>query len=82
MNQSNLEPEKEFVPVDQLTYEQAFAELEEIVANLETNERTLAESMMLFERGEELSKYCASLLERAELRVQEISAGQVGDFEG
>jgi exodeoxyribonuclease VII small subunit len=56
-----------------LKYEQAFAELEEIVSALETNQKTLDEAMALFERGQALAQHCAELLERAELRVRQLS---------
>jgi exodeoxyribonuclease VII small subunit len=56
-----------------LTYEQAFKELEEIVASLETNQQSLEESMKLNERGQILSKHCAGLLEKAELKIQQLT---------
>jgi exodeoxyribonuclease VII small subunit len=60
-------------PIEQLSYEQAYAELEEIVDGLETNQKTLDEAMSLFERGQALAQYCTALLEQAELRVRQIS---------
>ncbi len=59
--------------VQSLTYEQAFAELEEIVYGLETNEKPLEEAITLFERGQALAKHCAALLDQAELRVRLLS---------
>ncbi len=53
-----------------LTYEAAFQELETIVAELESNQRTLEEAMALFERGQALALHCAGLLDTAELKVQ------------
>ena len=47
-------------PITDLTFEQAFAELEE--------------SLALYERGQELSAYCAKLLDEAELKVQQVEA--------
>ncbi len=67
-------------PVGELTYEQAFAELEAIVAILESDKRTLEETLALFERGQALSQYCASLLDQAELKVQQLSGGTLIDF--
>jgi len=60
-------------PIDLLTYEQAFIELEDIVAALESNERPLDQSLALFERGQELARYCANLLDQAELKVQQVT---------
>ncbi len=58
--------------IENLSYEQAFNELEEIVYGLETNQKTLEEAIGLYERGQALAKYCASLLDRAELRVRQL----------
>lgn len=58
--------------VDELSYEQAFAELEQIVHRLESETLNLDESLSLYERGQTLSAHCATLLESAELRVQKL----------
>jgi exodeoxyribonuclease VII small subunit len=68
----------------QLTYEQAFAELQGIVDSLEKNQGSLEENMALFERGQKLARYCADLLEKAELKVRELnthapSAGEIAE---
>jgi len=60
-------------PVNELTYEDAFAELENIIQALETDQSSLDESVRLFERGEALSEHCSSLLAKAELRIQILS---------
>ncbi len=67
-------------PIGALTYEQAFTELEAIVAILESDKRTLQETLSLFERGQELSRYCAGLLDQAELKVQQLSGETLTDF--
>ena len=61
-------------PITDLTFEQAFAELEESVRTLERGDLPLEESLTLYERGQELSAYCAKLLEEAELKVQQVEA--------
>lgn len=61
------------VPVEELSYEQAFAALEAVVSVLETEKRPLDEAMALFERGQALVQRCASLLEQAELRIRQLS---------
>lgn len=60
------------IPMSDLNYEQAFAELEQIVNRLESETLNLEESLALYERGQLLSARCASLLETAELRVQQL----------
>jgi exodeoxyribonuclease VII small subunit len=67
-------------PIDALTYEEAFAELETIMAALESGERPLEESMTLFERGQGLTKRCAELLDKAELKVQALAGDSLTDF--
>ncbi len=59
-------------PVEELSYEQAFSELEKIVSALESEENSLDESMALFERGQTLARFCAGLLDKAELKVQQL----------
>jgi exodeoxyribonuclease VII small subunit len=57
----------------ELTYEQAFSELESIVEAMENQQQPLDEAMALFERGQVLSQYCTSLLDNAELRIKELN---------
>ncbi len=61
-------------PIADLTFEQAFAELEESVRTLERGDLPLDESLALYERGQELAAYCAKLLDEAELKVQQIES--------
>lgn len=67
-------------PVEGLTYEQALAELEKIVASLEGNQLRLEESMTLFERGQALSRHCVDLLDKAELRIKQLSGDSLADL--
>jgi exodeoxyribonuclease VII small subunit len=57
----------------ELTYEQAFSELESIVEAMESEQLPLDKAMKLFERGQVLSQYCTSLLDNAELRIKELN---------
>jgi exodeoxyribonuclease VII small subunit len=66
---------------EELSYEDAFAELEKIVSALETGEHTLDEAIAQYERGQFLAKYCANLLDKAELKVQQLSGDEIVDFE-
>ncbi|MBP7689493.1 MAG: exodeoxyribonuclease VII small subunit [Thermoflexales bacterium] len=59
-------------PIEELTFEQAFAELEESVRALERGELPLEESLVLFERGQQLAAYCGKLLDNAELKIEQI----------
>ena len=69
------------IPVEELSYEQAFEELETIVADLESQEHTLADALQKFERGQALATRCAALLDQAELKVQQISGQELVPFD-
>jgi exodeoxyribonuclease VII small subunit len=71
-------PEK---PVEELTYEEALAELETIVFALEDEQNPLEESMKLFERGQALAARCSALLEAAQLKVQKLAGESLVSFE-
>jgi len=60
--------------VEELNYEEAIQELEEIIATLEKGENTLDEALALFERGQALSRHCTGMLDNAELRVQQLTS--------
>jgi exodeoxyribonuclease VII small subunit len=64
-------------PLELLTYEQAFAQLEEILVRLEQGDLPLEESLALFEQGAALAAYCSRKLEEAELRVRQWQPGDV-----
>ncbi len=68
-------------PVDQLTYEAAFAELQTIIEALEGEQRSLDEATSLYERGQSLVKRCGELLDQAELKVKKLSGTGPADFE-
>jgi exodeoxyribonuclease VII small subunit len=59
--------------IDNLTFEQAFAELENNVRKLEAGGLTLEEGMALFERGQTLAAHCNKQLDEAELKIKQIT---------
>jgi len=67
--------------VEELSYEEALAELERIVATLEDGQSQLEEAIRLFERGQTLAARCSVLLEAAELKVKQVVGEEVTDFE-
>jgi exodeoxyribonuclease VII small subunit len=71
-------PENE-KPVENLSYEQALAELEEIVERLESDPPALEESARLYERGRTLVQRCANLLESVEMRLRNLGEAAAGD---
>ena len=60
--------------ISELVFEQALSELEVTVAKLEAGELTLEESLALFERGQQLAARCNDLLEKASLRVEQLTS--------
>ena len=65
-------------PVAELSFEAALAELEKVVARLESGEVPLEESIALYARGAELKAHCEDKLKAAEARVAEITQGPDG----
>ena len=63
-------------PLSELTYEQAFTELEAVVEAMESEQQPLDEALKLFERGQALAQHCSSLLENAELRIRELNTSK------
>ena len=55
------------------TFEQAQAELEQIVERLERGQAPLDEALQLWERGEQLYAFCKAKLDAAEGRVEELA---------
>ena len=67
--------------VEDLSYEEALAELEQVVSALENEQSQLEDAIRLFERGQALAARCAVLLEAAELKVKQVVGEEVMDFE-
>ena len=61
-----------------MSFETALAELEQIVAKLESGQAPLAESIAIYERGEALKAHCESLLKSAEARIEKITLSRDG----
>ncbi len=54
-------------------FEAAIAELESIVKKLEEGDTPLEQSLALYERGVQLSRFCHARLEEAERRIEILS---------
>jgi exodeoxyribonuclease VII small subunit len=59
---------------EEMTFEEARAELEQIVRKLEDGQTSLDDSLKLWERGEQLHALCLARLNQAEQRVDELLA--------
>ncbi|MCD6290398.1 MAG: exodeoxyribonuclease VII small subunit [Anaerolineae bacterium] len=56
----------------QMSFEEAYAQLEDTVRRLEQGGLSLEESLALYERGMELATLCMEQLDQAELRVRQL----------
>jgi exodeoxyribonuclease VII small subunit len=57
---------------EQLGFEEARRELEQIVAQLESGRAELEDAVALWERGEELYRVCLAKLDAAEGKIEEL----------
>lgn len=57
-----------------MTFEEAFAELEQTVRKLEDGELALEESLVLYERGQALAQLCSRKLDEAELKIEQVTS--------
>lgn len=65
--------------VPELSYEEAREQLVEVVRTLEAGGTSLAESLTLWERGEELAKICQDALDGARERLETAIAAREDD---
>jgi exodeoxyribonuclease VII small subunit len=67
--------------VAKFDFEKAMERLEEIIADLESGNLGLDESIKVFEEGVELSKKCHKKLTEAETKVKQLIKNENGEFE-
>ncbi len=67
--------------IESLTFDEALAQLQGSVAELEAGGQTLEAAIALYERGVALQARCEKLLGDAELRVQQLVARAGGALE-
>ena len=70
--------EAKALAVEDLSFEAALAELEDIVSRLEQGEVDLEDSIALYERGNALKAHCERKLKGAEARLERIVLGPEG----
>jgi exodeoxyribonuclease VII small subunit len=59
---------------DAVPFEEAQRELERIVSELESGRASLEDAVVLWERGDELYRYCLGKLDSAEGKIDELGA--------
>ena len=68
--------------IEQMSFEAALKELENIVSRLEQGEVDLEDSIELYERGNALKAHCEQKLKGAEARLEKIVLGPDGRPKG
>lgn len=69
-------------PISEMSFEQAMAELETVVTQLEGSQVALDDSIEMYERGAALKAHCEAKLKAAEEKVAKITFGADGQPAG
>lgn len=70
------------IAIEEMSFEQAYRQLEETVQQLEAGNLPLQEVIALYQRGTALVNYCGAQLDKAELSIKSlIPSGDLVDFE-
>ncbi len=64
--------------IEKISFEDALAELEEIVRKIDTGQENLADAVDSFERGVLLKKHCEKMLKDAKLKIEKITSSSEG----
>ena len=64
--------------MEALSFEEAYAQLEAAVAALQDRHMPLERALHYYEEGMKLAQHCNELLEKAELRVQQLRVTSEG----
>lgn len=63
-----------------VSFEEAMAELQQLVAKMEAGELPLEESVAAYKRGSELVKFCAAQLDKVETQVKALEGDMLKPF--
>ena len=61
-----------FEDIQNLSFEEALAELESIIHKMEAGDIKLADSVSFYERGIKLKNHCEEILKSAQLKIEKI----------
>lgn len=61
-------------------FEEAFNALQAVVEKLESDDISLEEALQAYEKGIRLIQQCAAILEQAQLRIEQLSKDEAGQF--
>lgn len=65
--------------MEKINYEKSVARLEEITDKLENGNLPLEEMMKLYKEGTALAAKCSKILDAAQLKITELSAGKANN---
>ena len=65
-------PEKQSIANDNLSFEEALSNLEEIIQRMESGEAPLDSLVNHYETGIRMLKFCHSKIEGAEMKIKEV----------
>lgn len=65
-------------PVEEMSFEEALKELEQVVGQLEQGDVALEKAIDLYKRGADLRKHCEARLRAAEEKVEQIRLNENG----
>jgi exodeoxyribonuclease VII small subunit len=65
--------------MESLSYEEAYAQLEAAVAALQDGRLPLERALRHYEQGVKLAQHCQELLQKAQLRVQQLRIDDAGE---
>ena len=74
-------PKKIITPSNPNSFEEAMAELTQLVAQMEAGELPLEASVAAYQRGAELVKYCGAQLDRVEGQVKVLEGQMLKPFD-
>ncbi|MBN8512416.1 MAG: exodeoxyribonuclease VII small subunit [Rickettsiales bacterium] len=66
--------------IENMSFEEALAELEQIVRKIDTGQEDLAAAVESFERGMSLKSHCEKMLQSAKLKIQKIVTSEEGQL--
>ena len=64
---------EEPMPQEEISLEEAFEQIEEVISHLETEEITLEQSFQEYNRGMKLLQHCNETIDRVEKKVLQIN---------
>lgn len=67
--------------ISTLSYEEAFEKLEQALVTLQDGRLSLEKALECYEEGMKLAQHCHDLLQKAELRVQQLRVATDGEIE-